>query len=304
MALPPEVQRALALAAQAYGANQRVLEGMAIRESGGRNVVNNWDSNAAAGTPSAGILQFIKPTFDAYARHAREANPQAWRGVPMDWRNPQAQALAAAWAITNGHGSAWTTYKSALKDAGAKDARGAAPAPAAPAAPAQQYGLSEAGPSPIAHLLPEDSFLRSYMERRASDPVATPLHNAPARPARAPGMGGSSGGVPKRRPGETGQQYLDRVLGQRFGLKHDPGNSQTTGGHHVAGSDHYRGTATDFGNALNDPAVLQQAEDWVEAHASALGIKQSLYGEDEAEGHGNHLHVSTLRSLRQGSKRL
>lgn len=37
-------------------------------ESGGRaNAVNNWDSNAAKGTPSKGILQFIEPTFMSYA---------------------------------------------------------------------------------------------------------------------------------------------------------------------------------------------------------------------------------------------
>ena len=29
-------------------------------------VQNNWDSNAAAGTPSAGLMQFIQPTFAAY----------------------------------------------------------------------------------------------------------------------------------------------------------------------------------------------------------------------------------------------
>ena len=29
-------------------------------------VVNNWDSNAAAGHPSAGLMQFIQPTFAAY----------------------------------------------------------------------------------------------------------------------------------------------------------------------------------------------------------------------------------------------
>lgn len=37
-------------------------------ESGGRsNAVNNWDSNAAKGTPSKGILQFIESTFMHYA---------------------------------------------------------------------------------------------------------------------------------------------------------------------------------------------------------------------------------------------
>jgi hypothetical protein len=38
-----------------------------IRESSGNpNAVNNWDSNAASGTPSKGLLQVIDPTFAAY----------------------------------------------------------------------------------------------------------------------------------------------------------------------------------------------------------------------------------------------
>jgi len=37
------------------------------RESGGNpNAVNNWDSNAAKGTPSKGLMQTIGPTFNAY----------------------------------------------------------------------------------------------------------------------------------------------------------------------------------------------------------------------------------------------
>ncbi|KOV71280.1 lytic transglycosylase [Streptomyces sp. NRRL WC-3618] len=38
-----------------------------MRESSGNpNAINNWDSNAAAGTPSKGLLQVIDPTFAAY----------------------------------------------------------------------------------------------------------------------------------------------------------------------------------------------------------------------------------------------
>ncbi|MEV5431106.1 LysM peptidoglycan-binding domain-containing protein [Streptomyces sp. NPDC052701] len=38
-----------------------------MRESSGNPLaVNNWDSNAAAGTPSKGLLQVIDPTFQAY----------------------------------------------------------------------------------------------------------------------------------------------------------------------------------------------------------------------------------------------
>ncbi|MDN0193644.1 LysM peptidoglycan-binding domain-containing protein [Streptomyces sp. S.PNR 29] len=38
-----------------------------MRESSGNpQAINNWDSNAAAGTPSKGLLQVIDPTFQAY----------------------------------------------------------------------------------------------------------------------------------------------------------------------------------------------------------------------------------------------
>ncbi|WP_149824270.1 transglycosylase SLT domain-containing protein [Streptomyces tailanensis] len=38
-----------------------------MRESSGNpNAINNWDINAKNGVPSIGLLQVIKPTFDAY----------------------------------------------------------------------------------------------------------------------------------------------------------------------------------------------------------------------------------------------
>ena len=47
--------------------NASALYTMAMAESGGNpSAVNLWDSNAAAGTPSIGIMQVIQPTFDAY----------------------------------------------------------------------------------------------------------------------------------------------------------------------------------------------------------------------------------------------
>ncbi|WP_345822065.1 tape measure protein [Bacillus pumilus] len=43
------------------------LQTIAMKESGGNpNVVNNWDSNAKAGHPSQGLMQFIPSTFSAY----------------------------------------------------------------------------------------------------------------------------------------------------------------------------------------------------------------------------------------------
>jgi len=57
-----------------------------IRESGGNpNIVNNWDSNAAKGTPSKGLLQVIQPTFAQY--HVA--------GTPNDMLDPVANIVAA-----------------------------------------------------------------------------------------------------------------------------------------------------------------------------------------------------------------
>ncbi|WP_267244786.1 LysM peptidoglycan-binding domain-containing protein [Streptomyces sp. PR69] len=47
-----------------------------MRESSGNpNAINNWDSNAAKGTPSKGLLQTIDPTFRAYHVPGTSTNP-------------------------------------------------------------------------------------------------------------------------------------------------------------------------------------------------------------------------------------
>lgn len=129
---------ALDTAAAAYGVNPAVVRAINRREQSGTSnfVVNDWDTNAAAGTPSGGPFQFIKPTYTAFARQARQANPAAWKGVSNDWRNPYAQALAASWAFANGKGSHWSTYEKALSDAGGRlrGVRETRPAPVSGAA--------------------------------------------------------------------------------------------------------------------------------------------------------------------------
>lgn len=111
---------ALDTAAAAYGVNPRLLEAVNQREQSGTSnfVVNDWDTNAKAGTPSGGPFQFIQPTFSAFSRQARQANPKAWQGVKADWKNPYAQALTASWAFANGKGSHWSTFEKAKADAG------------------------------------------------------------------------------------------------------------------------------------------------------------------------------------------
>lgn len=67
---------------------QSGLSIIAMHESGGNpTVINTWDSNAAAGTPSGGLMQFIMPTFSQYAMPGH-----------ANWMNPVDQVAADAWS--------------------------------------------------------------------------------------------------------------------------------------------------------------------------------------------------------------
>ncbi|MFF2409799.1 transglycosylase SLT domain-containing protein [Streptomyces sp. NPDC058092] len=67
-----------------------------MRESSGNpRAINNWDSNAAKGTPSKGLLQIIAPTFRAY--HVP--------GTSMDSYDPVANITAACNYAADKYGS-------------------------------------------------------------------------------------------------------------------------------------------------------------------------------------------------------
>lgn len=67
-----------------------------MRESSGNpQAINNWDSNAAAGIPSKGLLQVIDPTFQAY--HVP--------GTSMDSYDPVANITAACNYAADRYGS-------------------------------------------------------------------------------------------------------------------------------------------------------------------------------------------------------
>lgn len=75
---------AISIAGPEWAQYKDAVATVAQYESGmNPNAVNNWDSNAAAGTPSKGLLQFIEPTFAAYA----------WPGH-TNWMSPVDQILA------------------------------------------------------------------------------------------------------------------------------------------------------------------------------------------------------------------
>lgn len=77
------------------------------QESGGNpNAVNNWDINAKNGTPSVGLMQVIRPTFDAWAGHMRGVGPKL-HGVST---NPLANVYASMRYAMGRYGSLPTAY--------------------------------------------------------------------------------------------------------------------------------------------------------------------------------------------------
>ena len=67
--------KALKMEGQYSAANLNALLYQMQTESGGNpNAINLWDSNAAKGTPSKGLLQTIDSTFQAYARPGYNKN--------------------------------------------------------------------------------------------------------------------------------------------------------------------------------------------------------------------------------------
>ncbi|GAB7187147.1 hypothetical protein ATKI12_6978 [Kitasatospora sp. Ki12] len=63
----PQVLQALTMLGQPDSWLDTVLRRMNQESGGNPTIVNNWDSNALAGTPSVGLMQVIGPTFREYA---------------------------------------------------------------------------------------------------------------------------------------------------------------------------------------------------------------------------------------------
>jgi hypothetical protein len=79
------VAEALKLVGLPISLENQVLYQMETESGGNPNAVNNWDSNAKAGTPSEGLMQVIGPTFARY--HVP--------GTPDSLTNPLANIAAA-----------------------------------------------------------------------------------------------------------------------------------------------------------------------------------------------------------------
>lgn len=92
----PVVRVALQRHGLPVSANEdRTVQQIRIESNGNPRIVNNWDSNAKKGTPSGGLLQVIKPTFDAM----KKKYATAFRGVKGDHLTPLPNLLAGiGWA--------------------------------------------------------------------------------------------------------------------------------------------------------------------------------------------------------------
>ncbi|WP_371666635.1 transglycosylase SLT domain-containing protein [Streptomyces sp. NBC_00289] len=91
------IKQSLAIMAKAGipGSYDGIYRNVMRESSGNPLAINNWDSNAAAGTPSKGLLQVIDPTFQVY--HVA--------GTSMDPYDPVANITAACNYAADKYGS-------------------------------------------------------------------------------------------------------------------------------------------------------------------------------------------------------
>jgi hypothetical protein len=78
-----EVHQALREVGQSLSNTNRTLRRMNQESGGNPRTVNLWDANARRGTPSVGLMQVIKPTFEKYAGKHKGTGPKMY-GVSVD----------------------------------------------------------------------------------------------------------------------------------------------------------------------------------------------------------------------------
>jgi hypothetical protein len=97
------VLQALARVGQAADLVDTVLRRMDQESTGNPRALNDWDSNAAKGTPSKGLMQVIDPTFQAYR------DPT----LPNDIWDPMANVVASMRYTLHRYGSLPAGYNRA-----------------------------------------------------------------------------------------------------------------------------------------------------------------------------------------------
>lgn len=299
-------------AAQQYGADPAVMNEINRLENGGRHTfdINDWDSNAARGTPSGGPFQFIEPTFKAYARQAREANPSAWRGVNLDWRDPKAQALAASWAIANGKGKAWATYQRALEKAGGKAPKASGKFGLTSGANSEGFGQQIGAVEPTSKYSSlfaggskQDEWFGQFLDKSIN---SARQRLTPKQEAQAAVSGGHHQGDGHKHSAGEFKDYKDIIkwANELAGAKIQ-GSFQTTGGRHEPDSLHYSGKAVDFGDANTTRKQFNALAAYARANPQLFkelffnplgwGIKNGKIIKGlRVGGHDDHMHIGVF----------
>jgi len=273
-------QQLIALAEQAaskHGVDPEIFKRQIAAESG-------WRTDAKSGAGALGIAQFM---------------PATAKGMGVDPMNPRSALFGAARYMSNnlkqfggdyrlslaaynaGGGNARKALKSfpetigyVNKIMGGKNVQDGGSAPVAAGSAAGDAGGTAD---------PALAFIQSRLSKRrpalaaAIGKMQQPVERIGLTDTGSPLIGGAA---PKRGKGEDGWKYLQRIGQQKFGLRNDAGNSQTVGGGHVRGSEHYDGRAIDFGTAKNTQKQLQAWMRW----ARSQGY--------DAIDEGDHIHVS------------
>ncbi|MFF7018998.1 MULTISPECIES: peptidoglycan DD-metalloendopeptidase family protein [Streptomyces] len=102
----PVVKAALAATGNPASYADLTLRRLRQESGGDPNAVNNWDINAKNGTPSVGLMQVIKPTFEAFAGMFRKQGPFKY-GVSVD---PMANIFSSMRYAKSTYGSLPSAY--------------------------------------------------------------------------------------------------------------------------------------------------------------------------------------------------
>ena len=290
-------QQAYTSFGNAFGVNPTVLKYIGQLESNHNpGAVNNWDSNAAAGIPSKGIMQFIQPTFDSFYNQAAADRPDVFGSLGQkDWMNPQQQIATAAWALANNKGSHWATYNKALSQAGGqlRVPQGQFAMDSSQNAIQGPQGLDEKKAKALNSLAEWDPVKYGYKR----DKYMASANQQPADPHTM----------------DDGHDYGSNLgmhdLINKFGIQFDSNapwqqNPQQGGGKHTANSWHYAGKAFDIGDARNSPQTLQQVASYVKQNPGQfheffydpLGwyVKGGKINKGAIGGHSNHAHIAFM----------
>ncbi len=118
----PVATQALSMEGAFSGANLQALLRRMNQESGfNPRAVNDWDSNARAGTPSKGLMQVIPPTFRAYARPGYDKDifdPLSNILASIRYTRATYPSLAAGWNRKGGYALGGIVDKPFLYDNG------------------------------------------------------------------------------------------------------------------------------------------------------------------------------------------